>query len=67
MPLCVLVVYLIAKKDNLKLGKLIDKEDKYIRSAENCRLYFLIVGIKVSIAKCQPEIFGLKSATLTLK
>ena len=33
--LCVLTVYLIAKKDILRLSKLIDKEDKYMRSAKN--------------------------------
>ena len=39
-----------------RLGKLIDQEDKYTRSVKNCHLEILIVGIKVSIAKCQPEI-----------
>ena len=29
--------------------------------------YILTVGIKFSFGKCQPEIFGLKSATLNLK
>ena len=33
MVLCVLVVYLLA--DILKLGKPIDKEKKYMRSAKN--------------------------------
>ena len=39
-----------------RLGKLVDQEDKYTRSVKNCHLEILIVGIKVSIAKCQPEI-----------
>ena len=38
-----------------------------MRSAENCYPSLLTVGIKVSIAKCQLENFGLKSATLTFK
>ena len=33
MPLCVLAVYLMA--DILRLGKLIDKEGKYMRPAKN--------------------------------
>ena len=35
MPLYVLTVYLMAKKGILRLGKLIDQEDKYTRSAKN--------------------------------
>ena len=38
------------------LGKLIDEEDKHTRSPKNCYLWILIVGKKVNIAKCQPEI-----------
>ena len=40
MPLSILIVYLVAKKYIyiLSLGKLIDEEDKYTRSAENCHL-----------------------------
>ena len=67
MPLCELVVYLMAKNDNLRLAKLIDEEYKYMMSVENRHIYILIVGIKVSIVTCQPEFFGLKSATLILK
>ena len=66
MSLCVLItVYLMAKK--LRLSKLIDKGDKYTMSAKNCHLWILIVGIKVSIAKCKPKMLGLQSPTLTLK
>ena len=67
MPLCELVVYLMAKNDNLRLAKLIDEEYKHMMSVENRHIYILIVGIKVSIVTCQPEFFGLKSATLILK
>ena len=67
MPLCELVVYLMAKNDNLRLAKLIDEEYKYMMSVENCHVYILIVGIKVSIVTCQPEFLGLESATLILK
>ena len=55
------------KKDNLRLGKLIDEEDQYVRSAENCHPHILIAGVKVITVTCQPEFFGLESATLTLK
>ena len=51
----------------LRLAKLIDEGDKYTMSAKNCNLQILIVGIKVSTAKCKPKILGLQSATLTLK
>ena len=56
----------MAKKDNVRLGKLIDT-GKCMRSAENRHPYILIVGVKVSTVTCQPEFFGLKSVTLTLK
>ena len=58
---------LLNGKENLTLGKLIDEADKYTMSAKNCHLQILIVGIKVTIAKCKPKILGLQSATLTLK
>ena len=35
IPLCALAVYLMAKKDILRLGKLIVEEDKYMRSSKN--------------------------------
>ena len=54
MPLCALAVYLMA--DILKLGKSIDEEEKYMRSAKKYHPYFLILGFKVSITKCQPEL-----------
>ena len=41
MPLCLLAVYLPANKDILRLGKLIDKEDKEIMSAKHCYSRFL--------------------------
>ena len=67
MPLFELVVYLMSKNDNLRLTKLIDEEYKYMMSVENRHIYILIVGFKVSIVTCQPDFFGLKSATLILK
>ena len=42
------------KKDNLRFSKLIDEEDKYMRSAEKCHPYILIVGVKLSTVTCQP-------------
>ena len=36
--LCVLTVYLMAKKDILSLGELIDQKDKYTRSVKYCHL-----------------------------
>ena len=36
IPFCVFTVYLMAKEDILRLGKLIDEEDKYMRSPKNC-------------------------------
>ena len=36
IPFCVFTVYLMAKEDILRLGKLIDEEDKYLRSPKNC-------------------------------
>ena len=57
----------MSKNDNLRLAKLIDEEYKYMMSVENRHIYILIVGFKVSIVTCQPDFFGLKSATLILK
>ena len=58
---------LLNGKKILRLGELTDEEDKNTMSAKNCHVKMLIVGIKVSIVKKNPEILGLQSATLTLK
>ena len=65
--MCICCLLNSQKSDILRLGKLTDKEDNYTGSAKKCHLQILIIGIKVSIAKCQPETWGLQSATLTLK
>ena len=36
IPFCVFNVYLMAKKAILRLGKLKDEEDKYMKSPKNC-------------------------------
>ena len=40
MPLCVLTVYLMVKKDILGLDKLTDKENKYAKSQKLLSLDF---------------------------
>ena len=49
-----IVCSLNGKKDNLRFSKLIGEEDKYMRPAENCHPYVLIVGIKLSTVTYQP-------------
>ena len=57
----------LSGKNDIRLGKLIDKKVKCMASAKTCHPWILTVGIKVGFAKYQPEIFRLKSVTPTLK